>query len=748
MRACIQSHERLRLAAVASHRGPNRTASKKKENSVLSTSRRAASRLLCAVVAVAGALAALPMSGIAASLPDGRAYELVSPPTKNGGDVVSDIGRTRAASSGNAATYGSLQAFADAHGTGIGTLYLSRRDGKPGTNGWATHALFPKLVPLSAEVVPLGQDTTYPGDLSDDLSTGVLRTLTPLTDDPNVANVSNLYLRSDLLTPGEGAYELLTSCPACSAPLTDPFGNSTAGLGGQSTDFGHILFEVRRSLTADAPPQSRNCLNFGFGCRPLLYEWDHGTLRLAGILPNGTAAPISIAGQGVAQRNFTTHMISDDGSRIFFTAPATAAERGGALYLRTDHASTVQVNASERGTPDPSGPLPGFFQTASADGSRVFFTTDEELTDDDANATTDLYMYDASLPDSDPRNLTRISVDSEPPDDGLVAGVIGASLDGSWIYFITQGGQLVAGQPPLAGDRFGIYAWHDGTLAFVGDIADAGGLIDRIALGRNVNLGTVQSRVAPDGRHMLFVARDGAGLTGYDHGTCGDRPCSELYLYSADSDTVTCASCNPSGAPATADALFNVLVGNGGSGGSTHLNHPLTDDGSRVFFETREKLLPQDRNGTKSDVYEYDAATGQVHLLSSGSGPDDAHFLDATPNGHDVFVNTTDRLVGWDVDDNYDLYDARIGGGFPEPPPAGAGECVGDACQGPLLAPAAAAAPRSASFFRGSDNVRRAQHRAAKKCRQGKVRKRIHGKRRCVRKHRARHRARVQRRSK
>ncbi len=52
-------------------------------------------------------------------------------------------------------------------------------------------------------------------------------------------------------------------------------------------------------------------------------------------------------------------------------------------------------------------------------------------------------------------------------------------------------------------------------------------------------------------------------------------------------------------------------------------------------------------------------------------------------SGEDIFFRTADQLVPQDVDTEADLYDARIGGGFPAPASL-LPSCSGDACQGEL----------------------------------------------------------------
>jgi len=160
-----------------------------------------------------------------------------------------------------------------------------------------------------------------------------------------------------------------------------------------------------------------------------------------------------------------------------------------------------------------------------------------------------------------------------------------------------------------------------------------------------------------------------------------------------------------------------------------------------VVFSSPEAMVPEDSNG-KWDAYEYDTASGTVHLISTGTSSTDSYFMDASPDGHDVFFATRQRLSGWDIDDNYDLYDARIGGGFPEPPTP-AQPCAGEGCRAPAAVAPAAAAGSSAGFRGAGDAAGRLRKRVH--CKHGTVLKRVRGKRKCVRptprKHRARGRA-------
>ncbi len=606
-------------------------------------------------------------------LPDGRAYEMVSPPDKNGNGILIDSQRTRAAVEGDAVAYGSLIGFGDVLGTGVSVDYMAVRH----ADRWETHAITPRQDPQASFTITFGKDPIYEGEMSPDLSKGVARvnpSVPPLTPGaPNVAKTQNLYLRTDLRTPGAGAYALLTDA-ATPMPSID---NYAPGYAAASADFRHVAFDSVLNLTPDAAGASRKA-----------YEWVDGTVRLAGILPDGTPAPSSVIDKGSGYAR--SHAVSPDGSRVLFTVPDAES---GALYMRVGGTTTVQLNRSERTVPDT--PQPAKFEVESADDSRVFFTTIEQLVDGDTDNCADLYMYDASLPASDPHNLTRISVDHEPGDAMCadVRGAVGASADGDTVYF-TATRQLVAGaplRPGLSGDL--LFVWRDGQLRYIGGLARPSSLEDLASSG--VGLTNIAARVTPDGSHALLAAFAGTYMTGYDHGRCGVVTCRELYVYDADanggSGELACVSCRPDGAPATSDAAVRARAGTGGANSSTHLGRPLSEDGRWVFFDTGDRLLPQDRNDVR-DVYEYDTQTGQLALITSGA-PDarDAYMLDASASGRDVFFASADRLSPWDTDAAYDVYDARVGGGLPDPPSL-VPPCTGSACQGE--APAAPAAPQ------------------------------------------------------
>jgi hypothetical protein len=811
-----------------------------------------------------GAAESFPGQGF---LPHNRAWEMVSPPDKNGGNIAAVSERSRAASNGDAIQFVSLAGFADAKGSGVSFEYIARRTAEPSTNGWSTHAITPVQEGITpADVVLANGFGTphYVGEFSPDLSRGVFSAYSPVPtgSDPHpmVEKTYNFYLGSILSTPGTPSYELISDCPGCTEPLTyNPFSGYLAMANSNGGDADHepitnVLYEATKKLTPDATNAQKRLyegtkeatdeiqvvmvnaeagqftLSFdGETTSPIAFDTPasglgsvetalnalpaiapgvvsvtggpgdagatnpyvvsfvqgpgiQGTdvpqltaasgptplsggaatvstttrlgggqhVRLAGRIPaapltscDDSAAPAcvanvtSIAGSNVGAlgRNYAVNTVSSDGSRVFFRAPATGSQRH--LYLREDGLRTINLNVSEASTPTASQGTE--YWAASNDGSKVFFSTGQALIDEDTNGLTDLYMYDATKPPSAPDNLTLISKGSGS--SGGLSAVLGASANGSYVYFAGSI-QLVAGEPPGGSNLF---LWHEGTVSYIGNLFIPSDLtLNALSTQFLFSNSVHTARVSNDGRSLLFMASDSTelagegGFSGYDHSTCttitnGGAPCRQLFVYAADKGTLRCVSCSPSGVStmANGDALINVrrLIGGDINVGDQHRSHALSDDGRYVFFHTGEPLIKSDTNG-QVDVYVYDTVNEEQRLISSGESSRPSYFIDASDNGRDVFFVTSEQLSKWDVDSLYDVYDARVDGGVPEPlppPPS----CQGDACQ---PAPVSLNDPTpSSSSLQGQGDPSPNRNRRMR-CPKGKRRvKGRSGKARCVR---------------
>jgi hypothetical protein len=143
---------------------------------------------------------------------------------------------------------------------------------------------------------------------------------------------------------------------------------------------------------------------------------------------------------------------------------------------------------------------------------------------------------------------------------------------------------------------------------------------------------------------------------------------------------------------------------------------PQTGEDS-AFFESRSRLTADDTDDAM-DVYEW--RQGKLSLLSAGTSQN-AHYTGNSADGQDVFILASDRLSWEDVDATRDVYDIRVGGGFPEPVAPVLCSVLGDGCQpAPSAAPQTPSQPTSAGTT-GAGNVTGKQRKPS--CGKGKVRR-------------------------
>lgn len=355
--------------------------------------------------------------------------------------------------------------------------------------------------------------------------------------------------------------------------------------------------------------------------------------------------------------------VSNPGAAL--AAPAGAVSGDGSRVYWVDRSGSLLVRDGGRTLlVDPEGE----FQAASADGSVAYFAKGSHL-----------YRYSLS---------GESSADLTP--GGGVQGVLGTSATGAYVYYV---------------DGSGLQLWHSGTTKTVAVAADPS----------DYPPATGTARISADGTRLAFLSS--APLAGYD-----PEGASELYLYEAGADSLLCASCNPSGARPLGPSSIPGAIANG-SEVQAYKPRAMDADGSRLFFDSQDSLVPADTNG-EEDVYEWraqgvsgcGAASGCVGLISSGKAAEPATFLDASADGTDTYFLTDASLVGTDPG-AADVYDARVGGGFPEPPSPI--PCFGDACQ-PL--PPEPDDPTPGTLFYGSEGNpsppavhRRKKHRTKKR---------------------------------
>jgi sugar lactone lactonase YvrE len=685
-------------------------------------------------------------------LPDNRAYEMVSPPDKNGGDA--DRVNILPTVLGLPSPDGEKVAFCTNAVFGedppqVGpdgcTAYLSSRT----SGGWETKSLMPHYCYANPTTGQFTLDAYEQLDLNFDRSVVAkaepagcpIPPLDPAAPFSTIKGSGSLYLQDlsgDKNDPS--SFRLLA-----------PQAISGTGVDAGSADFSHIFFRSVTNQTAspDSPAQA---------AFDKIYEWvepgpDCGIadpsyrpalgacLRLASVKPDGTPftvnsnyPPVS-AGAGA---NFTaSDAVSRDGRRLYFQSRTPTLANNGStasnpacsvngvdcqLYMREDGATTFQVSKSECTVGCDPIDKASTFVWATSDGSVVLFTSCDKLTnnavgDGTSGSSCQIYRWDRNQPSG--ARLTSLGYLHSSEE-----GVMGVSDDGDTVYTYDD-------------DAIRRWQWNGGSPTV--DV-----LASTVGAPSN-DLGFTASasgnRTTPDGKYLLTTT-----VLPLDQVVDKDTD-RDLYRWDEENGWI-CLSCQPPGVASkgNADNGTKTAVTAEGFGLNAGLGfrnqQPLmSPDGKRVLFTTPDALVPEDTNGEAgcplqknkyacSDVYEWN--DGRVSLISSGKSSTPSYLMGADwSNGADnVFFYTRDRLVGWDVDNGTDIYDARVGGGFPEPPPTGA-PCEGEACRGAGTSPSNTPGAGS-GVFQGPGNPpakhnhpkkkhpkkkhhhKRAHHRAAK----------------------------------
>jgi hypothetical protein len=666
-------------------------------------------------------LAVLPPE--ASVLPDGRVYEMVSAPGAHDaeayvprislGGIFSGAIDTelpfQVAPDGGALAFAGSPSGADVNGsTGReqGNEYLARR----GPTGWE-----------ASDLQPVGVKSAFYQAFTSGLETAFVN-----------ANGSAPLVPQ---APGEG-YDVLYSSPLGSGSFTplftvkppdrlpEAFGSpgveaddDNAPLLGPNSIYepvafagaaaGHVLFEANDALLAgtgrleeelrkDVKNEVANKEDGDY-----LYDSLDGQLSLVDLLPGGTAkvAPDATFGGG---GNDFSHAISTDGERVFWTDLDPEANTN-VVYVREGGTTTVQVSAG-----------PAQFWTASAEGKYAFYTEGEQL-----------WRFDSEAAKGQAR--TELT-----PANAKVQGVIGASEDGEYVYFVADDGSLASG---ATGGQPNLYLYHAGATTFVATLStedngagwfDASGSSPIREGDWMQNLGLRTAEVTPDGHGVVFTSTAQVKTlnfpAGYDnevterldnegHIEITTHDLTEVYVYQA-GQGVFCVSCDPSGAPPpvydTDGGIADVASILPASWNHTYQMQWVSDDGDRVFFDSLEPLVGRDKNGTM-DVYEWERAGteggscpadapggGCIYLLSNGGGTQQnaSYLLGASETGEDVFIATRSHLLAGVQGEGMTIYDARVDGYRP----LTTSQCAGTACQGVPPAPPIFATPSSVTF--------------------------------------------------
>ncbi len=679
-------------------------------------------------------------------LPDGREYEMVTPPQKNAaliGGTFFGV-HTDVSEDGSRVIMSSIQCFAGAESC-TGERYL---EGEPylfsrSAGGWVTTPLAPPATEFAANTDLL---------VSANAGTALFSMPTP------PAGEDDWYAREP-----EGSFVHI-------GPVTPPAGGPqgvhafAAGPIATTADLSHVAWE--------SGPASAAELNF--------WPFD-ATLpsSVSGIIPNtayeyvgaGSSQPVLV---GVSGGAGSTDLISEcatslgasgngnpypgslsaDGETVFFTAEKCASGSGvnagvsvpaAGVYARLGGARTVLISGRSplectSASCLESPPADAQFHAASLDGSKAFFLSTQQLMDsasEDSNSRDNaqgedcaetvgvngcnLYEYDFA--DAAGRNLVDVSAGDSSGGAPRVQGVMATAGDGSHVYFVAKGVLSTAANSVGQVARDGA----DNLYVFERDASYPLGRVSFITVlpqsDREEWAGPVQqfeANVTPDGRFFVFTSH--GDLTADDTSVTGAL---QVFRYDALTGSLVRISVgndgfDDNGNAGVSDSSIVQAGQTSGHGGSPRLDPTMSNDGSFVFFDSPVGLTPRALNevqirisedgGIRTPLYAenvYEWHEGHVYLISDGrdvglsQGFSDVQLVGSDASGANVFFKTSDALVAQDTDTQVDVYDAHVCSASepcsPPVPEQPAG-CMGEACHGTTDVFPAAAVGATVSF--------------------------------------------------
>jgi DNA-binding beta-propeller fold protein YncE len=699
-------------------------------------------------------------------LPDNRAYEMVTPPQKDAALIVTSGGiKPDIAPDGSRVILDSVQCLPGsvscAADTGlVGTPVAFSRT----SAGWVTSPLAPPATEFANASNFL---------FSAEADTGLWGIPTPSRDE------DDWYAREP-----DGSF---TDIGPITPPERGALGRTDVKDEVATADLSHVVWEAEEGGTwpFDETEKGGDYLS--------LYEYagtDNTAPTMVGVEGGpGSRDLISQCGTelgGGTQSANSFNSLSADGSKVFFLArghdsgevacpAALKAPPVNELYARVNQSESVDISepspnsnctdpACETNDDETAQFRNATFEGASEDGSKVFFTSTQQLTNEGSQDSTtadtaNVYgsggcekttgadgcnLYEAELGEVEEagsrktivKSLVAASAGDSSGDGPRVRHVEAISSDGSHVYFVAKGvlTNVANGQGQIA--RSGaenLYVYErdatspEGKTAFIATLP----AVD-FAKGEE-DIG--EANVTPDGQYLVFESL--GALTPDVNRSEGP---AQIYRYDAETAELVRISIGEHGFNDNGNAgALGVYTGNGYTGDAHiapayrsffHAGAPRTDptmsnDGSYVFFEspvalTRGALndVPAGVNHSGATVYAqnvYEYHKGQVYLISDGRDTSEfaeessTGLIGSDTSGKNVFFTTADQLVPKDTDTQVDTYDARIcepeNGNpciaEPAPPPA---PCQGEACHGIPPAPPSLLSPGSA-FFNGQGNI-------------------------------------------
>jgi hypothetical protein len=691
-------------------------------------------------------------------LPECRAYEMVSPLEKQQHDALSTGNPlpTSVSPDGSAIQWSSQGAYAGAENYGIHSNqptnpYVAHRT----ASGWVTRSGYPPSSLIEGPFAAFSSSGVYSPDLASEAVCGTVAFTGPL-DGPTI--------RCALREPG-GSW---ASTPEYT-DLTGQHLTTTLTVGASRTGEDVVFYGEQGIpfLSSDTSSWEKPC-GGGNHCGGIYEVAGVGTsqpeLRLVNVDNNGSmigpdeASGVGAFGESVSVEEYKAYQaVSANGSTIFFTATPSASNGFGSsvnvktVFARVDGTSTVDISnpspsectrctqEAEEGKPESSEAKPASYQGASADGSKVLFTTTQQLVNGDTDSSTDLYEYDFNNPLG--HRIVQVSAgglgDVSPGAGAEVGGVVSISEDGSHVYFMAMGVLTTLpnglGQTASQGSN-NLYAYDTNTgetkfiATLLGSDKQLWGKTELIS-GSTSPVDFQQAQTTPDGRYLVFDSFAKLITVGPEADTSGAQ---QVYRYDFQTGQLIRVSighegfANNGNTPGVGAVIGTADVhGDGASPTANDGSRSISEHGEIVAFVTTEQLQSTDvaggsnsscvgfgtaAGGAGCEVYAWHECTagpcatgaqGEVSMISDGQGPAGMLFAGMSASGSDIFFQARTQLVGQDTDTLGDIYDARIGGGFPAP--SLEPSCSGESCQGNSSSAPGFGASGTSSFTAGGN---------------------------------------------
>jgi hypothetical protein len=612
-------------------------------------------------------------SGPSASLPDCRAYEQLTPIDKEGAQEpfhYAESGIETSALAGEDGEHFMVNASATKWGAppggGQSPYFFSREAGK----GWGMTA--------AGSQPEFGLNNLFPEVFDPRL------TRFGFNSNFNTTGVASKDLQFMAGPPG-GPYTSVATVPR------NHVNGSAAGWVAASSDFSKLILEVEDRKLLEVPTSTKS----GYD----LYEYSGGALRQVNVGIGTCGATVAHGREQGALHAIasSSNSVSADGRRVFFEAiPGSNCSEPSHLYVRVDGAETLDLGAVR-------------FLAANETATKV-------LVEKTVGESHEALLYDAEATST--AHLFTLPGNHRLQDAELH---VSAGADLNAVYFASS-----AALTPEAPSGGGLYRYDIAARSLQFIIPGSQG---------DSNVPLIES-VSQDGRYAYFGAGELAGVPGggvVKEGREVGHRANQIYRYDSVANVVECVSCASSFNPEPRQPAFlSTREAVPRYRGALPGYAAVSANGDFAFFSTPAALVPQDVDGEiaipadanvegvselasddtspSSDVYEWRRSgvdgcvpvQGCLALITNGRGGHLNLLLGTAHEGRDVFIWSRSQLLTQDQDTAGDVYDVRIGGGFPEAPPRPT-ECEGDACSTPPPAPNDATP--SSFTFTGAGNL-------------------------------------------